>query len=143
MWKNELEIRYQYPFSFQYSKSVLPDNIPSKIWKTCLNTFKMVFFNSLRNYLRIFGYFQQNSRRSEQIICKTLICTILIILEFSFISVMSYFINEAKTFREYADSFLYVSYSFLMLAWCISFPWNKANFSKIIDNIEIVIEKSE
>lgn len=100
-------------------------------------------FKMLKNDLRSLGIYQQNSSQREKKLCIILSSAQFAIVLCIYISVIWYALFTAQTFREHAESFLYVSYGFWMLSWYTTFLWHKEKFGQIFADLDELLEKSK
>lgn len=71
----------------------------------------MESFRRLKRYLRQLGVVRLSSDRSEQNHGIAMNCLFFAVLTQHALATMSYFVFTAQTFREYAESFYYVTYT--------------------------------
>lgn len=77
----------------------------------------MKCFTALQGYLRYLGIVQLSSTRGELIFTRILNCIFFTIFIEHSIATVWFLLFKAQTFREYAESFFYVSYALLVLSW--------------------------
>lgn len=107
----------------------------------------MQIFQTLKKNLRLLGilYFESNHQRfwNANRINFLQHFLILSIQTFYFLSTISFFMFEAKTFDEYIDGFLFVSSSTLHLTLYSVLTWQKAKINKLIISLDALVQRSK
>lgn len=91
---------------------------------------KMKSFTALKIYLRFLGIVQMDSSRAFTIISN---CVFFIIFIEHLLATLWFLLFNVQTFREFAESFFYVSYALLVLSW---YGINFMHRQKYADNFE-------
>lgn len=77
----------------------------------------MKCFTALQGYLRYLGIVQLSPTRGELMFTRILNGIFFTIFIEHSIATVWFLLFKAQTFREYAESFFYVSYALLVLSW--------------------------
>lgn len=101
----------------------------------------MEIFIKLKRSFRIVGYMLFNHPQAKLInIIQIVFCTSFQIMVL--LTHIWFFLFEAKTFSDFADSFLFCSISILTLLTYSVFLWERRRVLSVITEIESLIDKS-
>lgn len=101
----------------------------------------MMCFEILKKYMLFFGIFQHSS--NEKTLRIFFMCFNVTVLIVYFLLNAYFFVFEAQTFSDYSGSSFYLLCSILVLWWQVVYLIERKNFSKILEDLEQIIERSK
>lgn len=103
----------------------------------------MESFRRLKRYLRQLGVVRLSSDRNDQKHGIAMNCLFFTVLTQHVFATSAYFLVTAHTFREYAESFYYVTYTLQVFAWYTMHFLNRHKYAEFFAELEGIVALSK
>lgn len=107
-----------------------------------LSALKMTF-NELKRYFRFMGIFPSDSSQREMMLCIIKNWILFGMFVLNLLTMLLFFVFDAKTFRDYSKCFFYMCCNMLPISWYSVYLWQRTKYIALFNDLDAIIERSE